>query len=391
MKELSQLLNGIPGSITVSVNEKAKAMQAAGLDIISLAGGDPDFDTPKHIVEAAVSAIRAGKTHYPAPSKGTPGVLEAIARKMARENRIAVDSKRDVIVTPGSKWALFIALAAVVNMGDEVLYLEPAWVSYPPMIRLVGGRPVAVSLPAENNFTISEKLLSKAISHKTKAILINSPNNPTGRVLTREEVEAVTSTALKYDLFVIADEVYEKLIYDDRPHYSIGAEAKMAERTITTNGLSKAYAMTGWRLGWLVGPTEIINLAAKYNSHSITSAATFTMSAAVAALDGPQDAIEEMRGAYQDRRDFMLSAISSINGIECHSPEGAFYLYPRFTQTKMDSLNISESLLEHAGIAATPGIAFGAGGEKHLRFSFATAMSELEDAAERLARVVPRL
>ena len=200
MKELSQLLNGIPGSITVSVNEKAKAMQAAGLDVISLAGGDPDFDTPKHIVDAAVSALRAGKTHYPAPTKGTPELLEAIARKTARENRITVDSKSDVIVTPGSKWALFLALAAVVNPGDEVLYLEPAWVSYPPMIRLVGGRPVAVSLPAENNFTISEKLLSKAISHKTKALLINSPNNPTGRVLTREEVEAVTSTALKYDL-----------------------------------------------------------------------------------------------------------------------------------------------------------------------------------------------
>jgi len=391
MKELSQLLQGIPGSVTVSVNEKAKAMQAAGLDVISLAGGDPDFDTPGHIVEAAVAAIQSGKTHYPAPTKGTPDILEAIARKMDRENGIKVNSKSDVIVTPGSKWALFIALAAVVNPGDEVLYLEPVWVSYPPMIRLVGGRPVPVSLPAESDFTITEELLAKAITRKSKALLINSPNNPTGRVLSRDEVEAIASAALKYDLLVIADEVYEKLIYGDRRHYSIGAEPNMAERTITTNGLSKGYAMTGWRLGWLAGPTEIVKLAGKYNSHSVTSAATFTMAAAVAALNGPQDDVEAMRRSYQDRRDFMISALAGIEGIECQSPEGAFYLFPRFTQTEKDSVELSESLLDKAGIAATPGIAFGASGEKHLRFSFAISMNNLERAAERLERAVPRL
>ena len=391
MKELSQLLQGIPGSVTVSVSEKAKAMQAAGHDVISLAGGDPDFDTPGHIVEAAVAAIKSGKTHYPSPTKGTPELLEAIAGKMGRDNGIEVNSKSDVIVTPGSKWAIFIALSAVVNPGDEVLYFEPAWVSYPPMIRLVGGRPTPVSLPAENNFTITEELLAKAITSKSKAILLNSPNNPTGRVLTRDEVEAVANVAVKYDLIVIADEVYEKLIYGDRLHYSIGAEPKMAERTITTNGLSKGYAMTGWRLGWLTGPTEIIKLAGKYNSHSVTSAATFTMAAAVAALNGPQDAVEEMRQSYQERRDFMVAALAGIEGIECAAPEGTFYLFPRFTKTEMDSVQLSESLLDSAGIAATPGVAFGASGEKHLRFSFAISMTELQQAVERLARVVPGL
>lgn len=391
MRELSQLLANTPGSVTVAVSEKAKAMQAAGLDVISLAGGDPDFDTPAHIVEAAVSAIKSGKTHYPAPTKGTPDILEAVARKMDRENGIKVESKSDVIATPGSKWALFLALAAVVNPGDEVLYLEPAWVSYPPMIRLVGGQPVAVSLPADQNFTITEELLSAKVTDKTKALLLNSPSNPTGRVITKQEASAVANVAIHNDLFVIADEVYEKLIYGEREHYSIGAEPNMDQRTLTTNGLSKGYAMTGWRFGWLAGPTEIIKLAAKYNSHSVTSAATFTMAAAVAALNGPQDAVEEMRLSYLERRDFMISVLSGIDGIECRSPEGAFYLFPRFTDTDKDSLQLSEALLDKAGIAATPGIAFGASGESHLRFSFATSMSDLEQAAERLVRAVPRL
>lgn len=391
MRELSHLLSEMPGSVTIAVNDKAKVMQAAGLDVIALAGGDPDFDTPAHIIEAGIAALNSGKTHYPAPTKGTPDLLEAIARKLARENDIVVDPKTEIITTPGSKWALVIALASVVNPGDEILYLEPVWVSYPPIIRLIGGTPVPVALNAEDNFAITKELLEQKITSRTKALMINSPNNPTGRVLTKEEVDAIVQVATSADLYVVADEVYEHLIFENRPHFSIGAQPGMAERTLTTSGLSKGYAMTGWRLGWLAGPQEIVKLAGKYHSQTVTSAATFTMAAAVAALNGPQEAVAEMRESYKERRDFMVSALNEIEGMHCSEPEGAFYLLPRFTNSEKNSLELADALLDQAGIAATPGIAFGSSAEKHLRFSIATAMSELERAVERLQHAVPRL
>jgi aspartate aminotransferase len=391
VRELSKLLTSIPASVTLAVNDKAKALQRAGQDVIALAGGDPDFDTPWHIVQAATAAIHQGKTHYPAPTKGTVDVLEAIAEKMARENGVHVEPGTDIVVTPGSKWALYIALAALVNPGDEVLYFEPVWVSYPPMIRLNGGQPVAVSLSPDTNFTITEELLWEKITPKSKVLMVNSPNNPTGRMLTPEEARAITKVAIKADLYVITDEVYEKLAFDGRQHISIAALPGMGERTLTTNGLSKGYAMTGWRLGWVAGPTPAIKLAAKMHSQAVTSAATFTMAAAVTALKGPQEVVEEMRRSYERRRDFMVSALNGMPGISCPSTDGAFYLLPRFTNTERNSLELADVLLEEAGLAATPGVAFGASAEGHLRFSIATAMSELERAAERLARVAHRL
>ncbi|HET6443507.1 MAG TPA: pyridoxal phosphate-dependent aminotransferase [candidate division Zixibacteria bacterium] len=391
MPNFSSLLESIPPSATLAVNDKARAMQAAGLDIVVLGGGDPDFDTPAHIVEAGISAIKAGKTHYPAPAKGTPDLLEAIGRKMRRENGVTVDPGSQIVVTPGSKWALFIALAALTNPGDEIIYLEPAWVSYEPMIRLTGGTPVAVPLSWKDNFAITTDLLNEKITKRTKALLVNSPCNPTGRVLTADEVSAVTAVALANDIYVITDEVYEKLIYDGREHRSLAAEPGMSERTLTTNGLSKAYAMTGWRLGWLAGPAPIIKLAGKMHGQAVTSAATFTMAAAVAALNGPQDIVREMCASYLDRRDFMVDALNTIPGIDCPSPEGAFYLLPRFTGTGLDSLELADALLNQAGIAATPGIAFGASAEQHIRFSIASAQSELEKAVDRLAKIVPSL
>lgn len=391
MKALSDLLAGIPPSATLAVNDKAKALQAAGRDIIPLAGGDPDFDTPAHIVAAAVDAIRAGKTHYPAPAKGTVEVLDAVAEKMARENGVYVNPRTDVVITPGSKWALYLALSALTNPGDEIMYLEPVWVSYPPMIRIAGGVPVPVPLDPEANFTVTESALRAAITPRTKALMVNSPCNPTGRVLTDAEMEAIVNVAVSADIYVITDEVYEKLVFDGRHSQSIAARPGMAERTITTNGLSKAYAMTGWRLGWIAGPTPIMKLVARMNSQTVTSAATFTMAAAVAALTGSNDEVEKMRLSYQQRRDFMVKALNEIEGIHCRLPEGAFYLLPQFTRTHRNSTELAEALLEEGGIAATPGIAFGASAEGHLRFSIATAMSELERAMERLYRVAPRL
>ncbi|GAB4269125.1 MAG: pyridoxal phosphate-dependent aminotransferase [Candidatus Promineifilaceae bacterium] len=392
MKPLSQLLSSIPPSVTLAVNDKAKALQRAGQDIIALAGGDPDFPTPAHIVEAAWDAIHhKNGTHYPAPMKGIVPALEAIAHKMAQENGVRLDPMANIVVTPGGKWALFLALAAVLNPGDEVLILEPHWVSYPHMVRLAGGVPVAVSLPAENNFTVTAELLRDKLSSRTKAIMINTPCNPTGRVFTQAELQAVADVAQEADLYVIADEIYEKLVFDGRSHISIASLPNMLERTLTINGLSKSYAMTGWRMGWLAAPAPIIKLAATMNGQTVSSAAHFTMHALVAALTGPQDAITEMRNAYQARRDFMVRELNAIPGISCRSIEGTFYLFPSFPNSGKNSVELADALLEKAGIAATPGAAFGASGEGHVRFAISTAMRELEWAVERLAKVAEEI
>ncbi len=378
--------------MTLAVNDKAKAMQAAGLDVIALAGGDPDFDTPEHIIQATVAALRAGHTHYPAPMVGIPEALAAVAAKMERENGVPVpDPRHQIILTPGGKWGLFLALSAVLNPGDEVLILEPHWVSYPPMITLAGGTAVPISLASEDNFRVTAELLRARLSPRTKAIMVNNPCNPTGRVLTKEELEAIAAVALEADLFVIADEIYEKLVFDGRTHLSIASLPHMAERTLTVSGLTKSYAMTGWRMGWLVAAPEIIRLATRMNGQTVSCAATFTMHACIAALNGPQDNIAAMCASYQQRRDFMVKALNEIEGIECRSIEGAFYLFPRFVHTRRNSLELADALLEKAQIASVPGIAFGHSGEGHLRFAISTALSDLERSVARLATVAHEL
>ena len=391
MKQLSQRIQSLPASITLAVNDKAKALQAQGRDIIALAGGDPDFDTPSHIVEAAIAAMQQGDTHYPAPMVGLPHTLEAIANKMARDNNIHLNPRSDIIVTPGGKWAIYLALAAILNPGDEVLYLESVWVSYPPMITLAGGTPVPVSLESNDNFRITAAALRAKITPRTKALMVNTPCNPTGRVLTQAELDDIVAVALEADLYVIADEIYEKLIFNGRSHLSVAAAPSMADRTLTINGLSKAYAMTGWRLGWLAGPTPIMKLAAKINSQTVSCASTITMHACTAALNGPQDIVAQMRDSYQQRRDFMVKALNEIDGVECRSIEGAFYLFPRFPNSSKNSLELAEALLDKAGIASTPGIGFGQSGEGHVRFAISTAMRDLERAVERLAKVAHEL
>jgi aspartate aminotransferase len=391
MKELSRLVSSIPPSETLAVSDKAKALKAAGRDVVALAGGDPDFDTPDYITAAAFQAIENGATHYPAPMKGITPLLEAIAHKMETDNGVKVNPATDVVVTPGGKWSLFLALSAIINPGDEVLYLEPVWVSYPPMIVLAGGTPVGVTLSAEDNFRITAEQLRARITPRTKALMVNTPNNPTGRVLTRDELNAVVAVALEHDLYVISDEIYETIIFDGREHLSPAAEPGMAERTLTVNGLSKSHAMTGWRLGWLAGPTPIMKLAAQMNSQTVSSAANFTMHAAVAALKGPKDTTRAMTDAYQKRRDFMVPALNAIDGVECMNIEGAFYLFPRFPNSAKNSAELAEALIEKAGIASVPGGAFGKSGEGHVRFTIATAMDELEKAVEKLAKAAREL
>ncbi|MBK7217447.1 MAG: pyridoxal phosphate-dependent aminotransferase [Candidatus Promineofilum sp.] len=387
MKELSRVVSSIPPSETLAVSDKAKALKAAGYDVVALAGGDPDFDTPDYITAAAFQAIENGATHYPAPMKGITPLLEAIAAKMQADNGVTVKPGSDIVVTPGGKWALFLALSAILNPGDEVLYLEPVWVSYPPMIALAGGTPVAVTLSADDNFRITADQLRAKVTPRTKALMVNSPNNPTGRVITQEELDAIVAVALEHDLYVISDEIYETVIFDGRKHLSPAAVAGMAERTLTINGLSKSHAMTGWRLGWLAGPTPIMKLATQMNSQTVSSAANFTMHAAVAALKGPKEVTRAMCAEYQQRRDFMVPALNAIPGVECLDIEGAFYLFPRFPNSRRNSAELAEALIEKAGIASVPGGAFGKSGEGHVRFTIATAMKDLEKAVEKLAKV----
>lgn len=389
MKPLSGRLSASEPSATVAVADRARRLKAEGRDIITLATGDPDFATPAHIVEAAAAAMRAGDTHYP-PARGRGELVDAIVAKLERENGVKV-TPAQVIVTPGGKWALFIALAALIDPGDEVLILDPAWVSYAPMVSLNGGVPVRVSLPVESNYTIGLAALRAAVTPRTKALLVNSPNNPTGRMLDRTELEAVVSIATERDLYVISDEIYEHLRFGGASHISPATEPGMAERTIIINGFSKAYAMTGWRLGWVAAPEPIAKLAMNLHSQGVTAASSFAMAGGVAALAGPQDCVAEMVAEYEARRGFMVDALNAIDGIWCPPPEGAFYLFPRFTKTERSSVEIAEALLERAGIAAVPGVAFGAAGERHLRFTVATSMRDLERAAERLTKAVPEL
>lgn len=389
MKALSQLVRSVPPSVTAMMMQKGRELARAGLEVINLAGGEPDFPTPQHITDAAFRAIAAGDTHYP-PSHGTPELLDAIVGKLARENGVHVQPSQ-ILVTPGAKWAIYAALAAIVDPGDEVLLLDPSWVSYAPMVELQRAVPVCVPLPSADNFAVSEEQLRRYVTPRTKVIMVNSPNNPTGRVLARDEIDAIVRVASEFDLYVLSDEIYEHILFEGHKHYSLAAEPGMAERTITVNGFSKAYAMTGWRLGWLAAPPEIAKLARTYQTQSVTSAASFVMAAGVAALNGPQECVREMTAAYDGRRRFMLDALDEIPGIECPPIDGAFYVFPRFTETNKSSLEISGILLEKALIATTPGIAFGQAGEGHVRFSIATHMHDLERTVDRLAALVREL
>jgi aspartate aminotransferase len=390
MKNLSQLIESVPGSPTTLMMQKGRELAAAGHAIVNLAGGEPDFNTPQHIIDAAHQAMISGDTHYP-PSFGTPDLLAAIVAKLKRENDVHHITPNQVVVTPGGKWAIFTTLAVTLNPGDEVLVLDPSWVSYAPMVELNKGVPVRVPLPSAENFTVTRELLERYITPASKLIMLNSPNNPTGRVLTRAEINDIAQVAIEHDLYVMSDEIYEHILFDGAVHYSIAAEPGMAERTIIVNGFSKAYAMTGWRLAWIAGPAPVIKLARTYQTQTVTSAASFSMAAGVAALNGPQDAVHAMTAAYAERRRFVLDALEEIPGLECAPIEGAFYVFPKFTATKKGSLEIANILLEKALIATTPGVAFGEAGEGHVRFSIATHMQDLERMVERLAQVVPTL
>jgi len=382
-KRWAQKIDSLSESMTVAVSDRARELQQKGVKVVNLGGGDPDFDTPPHIVEAAVDAIKKGLTHYVA-SKGIPALRKAITDKFQRDNRVAYDPDTEIIVTASGKLALYIALASMLEPGDEVLYFDPAWVSYEPMIRMLDGVPVDVPLHPEDNFILDGDVLKSRISPRTKAMILNSPNNPTGRVLTPEELDIVARSAQEHGFWVLSDEIYEHIIYDQRRHISLASLPGMRGLTVTLNGMSKAYAMTGWRLGYLGAPAPLCEQILKVQQHVVTCAPSFVQAAGVAALQGPQGCVVEMTAEYDRRRRFMTDALNSIPGVHCPLPEGAFYLFPEVSFQGLDSNALAEFMIEKAHVAVTPGSAFGRAGARNIRLTFATSMANLRQAAEQM-------
>lgn len=374
-------------SPTLAVSDRARQLKAQGIDVIDLGGGDPDFITPQHIRDAAIAAMNAGDTHYVA-SEGVPALRKAIARKLRDDNGIEVDPMGGVIVTPGGKQALFEAALAFVEPGVDVLIPEPAWVSYGPMCELAGGTPVPVATSPEENWRITSQALAAAVTPRSRILLLNSPNNPTGRVLDDDELATIADFVHEHDLLVFSDEMYEKILYDGNTHTSIATLPGMAERTLIFNGLSKAYAMTGWRLGYVAGPREYLKEIAKVHSHSVTCATSFVQQAGVVALTGSQEFISEMVEAWDRRRKNLAAGLNAINGVHCPLVEGAFYAFVDIRGTGMSSSDASDRFLQEAHVAVTPGVAFGESGEGHVRLSFATSDELLEGAVERLGSML---
>ena len=384
--ESAHKMEEIRPSATVAVSDKARELAQEGKDIINLGGGEPDFDTPEHIIEAGIKAIKDGKTHY-VSSLGIPELRTAVSRKLYVENGLTY-TPDEIMVNPGAKLGLYAAIMALVDQGDEVLVFDPSWVSYDAIIRLAGGTPVHVPLDREDNFTIRSEVISENITSRSRIIILNSPNNPTGRILTLKELEVVAAAAEKHDLFVLSDEIYEKIAYDGNKPVSFGTVDGMLERTIVINGFSKAYAMTGWRLGYVAAKKPLMKELLKVQQHSVTCAAAFTQYAGVAALEGPQDVIEDMVSIYDNRRRIITDGLNSLPGVSCEAPEGAFYSFPDISGTGMSSMEFTNLLLTEAGVAVTPGIAFGECADGHVRLSFANSTKLIENAIARMNRLL---
>lgn len=382
MAKPSAVVAGLGFPATVALSEVAAGLVASGKRVIALASGDPDLPTPPHIVEAAVRAVRAGATHYP-PIRGTGPLREAIVDKLARENGVCV-SVEQIMVAPGAKSALFSAVRALVDPGDDVLILDPSWVTYAPLVELAGANPVRVQLDANRDYLIDRETLERHIGNRTKAILLNTPCNPTGRVATRDELETLGSLANERDLWVVSDEIYEHFVFDGATHCSIAADARYSSRVVVVNGFSKSYAMTGWRLGWLSGPEEVVELASRIQAQTVTSAATFTMAAGVAALTGPQDVVAQARALYRARRDLVLEKWLSTGSVRCAASEGTFYLFPH-TPAGLSDVEIASTLLVDHGVACVPGSVFGDCGSGRLRIALTAPTDEIENAARVIA------
>lgn len=396
---IAERMSLIKPSPTMAVTKMAAEMKAAGQDIIGLGAGEPDFDTPDHIKNAAIEAIKNGETKYTAVD-GTPALKKAIAKKFYKDNSIKYNID-EIIVSVGGKQVLYNALMSSINPGDEVIIPSPFWVSYPDMVSLAGGVPIIVEGKEKNNFKIQPEDIRDKISTKTKWIIINSPSNPTGSSYSAEELRDIGNLLLEYEnIFVMSDDIYEKIIYDDFKFFSLAEVVpELKDRILTVNGVSKAYAMTGWRIGYAGGPKHLITAMSKLQSQSTSNPSSISQAAALAALEGPEEFLLERNEKFKTRRDMVVKMINECNGLSCIKPSGAFYVYPSCSgiigksskEGKLieNSIDFSAYLLESVGVAVVPGSAFGA--DPFFRISYATSDSILEEACNRIKKACEQL
>jgi len=390
---LANRLKAIKPSPTLALNAKAKALAAQGVDVVSLAAGEPDFDTPEHIKQAAVEALRQGFTKY-TPTAGILELREAICGKLERDNRLTF-APDQVVVSVGAKHAIYNTFQALLNEGDEVIILAPYWVSYPEMVQLAGGKPVIVETREENGFAPDPDAIRRALSPRTKAIVLNSPSNPSGAVFSRVALEGIAQAVRGHECLVISDDIYEKLLYQGE-FLNLGNVAPdLFSRLVVINGMSKAFSMTGWRMGYAAGPKWLIAGMQIIQDQSTSNAASFVQKAALAALEGPQDIFVPMVEEYRGRRDIVVDALNSMEGVSCRRPEGAFYVLPNVSGLMgrtykgaplTGSMQISELLLNDFRVAAMPGAPFGV--EGYIRMSFATSREQLRKGLERFHEFV---
>ena len=392
MSIISDSLKRIKPSPTIAVTQKARELKAAGKDIIALGAGEPDFDTPINIKNAAIRAIKKGDTKYTAVD-GTPALKKAIVNKFKRENKL-IYTIDQITVGSGGKQVIYNAFMATLNKGDEVIIPAPFWVSYPDMVLLAGGKPKMVKCTQQENFKLTPKKLRKAITKKTKWLILNSPSNPTGAGYTKKEIKDLAKVLIRNKkIYILSDDIYEHVKYDNFNFFTIAQISKLKDRTLTMNGVSKSYAMTGWRIGYAAGPKDIIKAIGKIQSQSTSNPSSISQAAAVEALNGPQGFIKTRSKAFKERRDFVVKSLNAIDGIECLNPDGAFYVFPscKGLMGKKDSngkelktdTDFVKSLLETSGIAVVQGSAFGL--EGFFRISYATSMKNLKKALDKIS------
>ncbi|MBW2618921.1 MAG: pyridoxal phosphate-dependent aminotransferase [Deltaproteobacteria bacterium] len=389
--DLAQRLSRIVPSPTLAMNAKAKAMKAGGVDVVSFAVGEPDFDTPAHICQAAIEAIEGGQHKY-TPADGTPELKEAIRARFIREHGLDYQPQ-EIVATCGGKHAIYQLAQATLNPGDEVIVPAPYWVSYPPIVILAGGEPVIIPTSPESGFKVSPAQLEAAITEKTKALIINSPSNPTGAVYSTPELIALVEVAQRNDVLIWSDEIYDRLVFDGARADCVAAlKPGLKERVVVLNGVSKTYAMTGWRIGYLAGPEPIARAVAKIQSQSTSNPCAIAQAAAVAALNGPETELKKMLAAFEARRRFCLDLLADLE-VRLSPPAGAFYLFPDFSAYLQGEIKgstaLAEYLLEEAHVALVPGEAFGA--EGFLRLSYATSEERIEEGMGRIKKALSRL
>ncbi len=396
MNKYSNLVGSIEESKTLAITSLIKKLKAEGKDVLSFSAGEPDFPTPNYIKEAAIKAINDNFTRY-TPNEGTPALVYTIIKKFQEENNLQFNAK-NILVSSGAKHSLYNLIMAICNPGDEIIFQSPFWVSYPEMVKLAQAVPVVIDADVDSGYKITPRQLEEAITEKTKVFMFNTPSNPTGAVYNKEEILKLAEVLKDKDIYIISDEIYEKIIFDGEKHFSIGSIDYLRDRTITVNGVSKAYAMTGWRIGYAGGNEAIIKLARNLQSHSTSNASSISQAAAVAAISEDSKEITEMVEQFKIRRDFIVSSLNKINGIKCPVPKGAFYVFydvSYYYGKEVDGFKIDDStsfcnyLLSDQNVGLVPGIAFG--NDKCVRMSYACSMKELEEGLERITKALNKL